>query len=91
MEKRHLVVGVVMFLASAASYGLVQMTEASPTVDVIAVASPVMSVTSVAPLITAAPALEFSETFGSLSDTTMMFAAGAVLLGLAAGVRRHTC
>ena len=91
MRKRHVVVGVVMLLASAVSYGLVQMTEASAAFEVVASATPMMNLASApAPLVTPSPAAGFGGVLGSISDTTMMFAIGAALIGIAAGVRRHS-
>jgi hypothetical protein len=87
MQKRPLVVGAVM-LASALSYGVVQMTEASPAVGVTS-SSEMTSATT--PVLQVAPSSDVATLFGSLSDTTTLLAAGVTLLGIAAGVRRHTC
>lgn len=96
MEKRHLVVGVAMFVASLALSGLVPITAASPAVDggiaTSAETAPNMGVTAAAsPLILPAATAQFSEAFASMSDATMLFVAGVALFGLAAGVRRGTC
>ena len=53
---------------------------------------PMMGVTSAGtPPLMMSPAANVGEMFGTLSDTTMMFATGVALIGIAAGVRRHTC
>lgn len=89
-------VGVVMFLASVVPYGLAEMAGANPAAEAVGVtaavdaASPSVNVAS-APSVFSAGTVELDEMLGSFSDPTMMLASGVALLGLAAGVRRHTC
>jgi drug/metabolite transporter (DMT)-like permease len=90
MQKRHLIVGLVMFVASVVSYGYVHMTAASPAIEVVDTATPSVGVTAAAsPLVFPAAALEVSEALVSLPDSGILFAAGVALMGLAAGIRRH--
>jgi hypothetical protein len=91
MQKRHVVVGAVMLLSAVVSYGLVRMRAASPALELVeSSSSPSMAVAAASPLLVQSSTVEFAETLASLSDTTMMLAAGVALLGLAAGVRRHS-
>ena len=87
-----MVVGAAMLLAGVVSYGLVRTRAASPALEVVESSSgPSAGVSAVAsPLVLPLSTFEFAETLASLSDTAMMFAAGVALLGLAAGVRRHS-
>jgi hypothetical protein len=94
MQKRYVVVGAVMLVASAVSYGLVQMTEASPaTVEMVATAGSSIGIAAAAaPLVLpVTPAVEFATESHSATDAAMLLATGATLIGIAAGVRRHTC
>jgi hypothetical protein len=81
MRKRHLVVGLVMFMASTVSYS--SLLPVSPTVVMAADESVDVETTA-----NVAPVGELSNSV-PLADTTLMFASGVVLFGLAAGVRRH--
>jgi hypothetical protein len=92
MQRRHVVIGLVMAVASAVSFQLVY-TEASPSTKLVSVTAPAMKMAVPAPTVALSgthasdPLL---DVFVSISDTTMMFATGVALLGIAAGVRRHT-
>lgn len=84
--------GAVMVLASVVSYGFVRMTAASPAMDVDpSSGTPIGVGAAVLPLVVPASSIEMHDLLTSVSDTTMMFAAGVALLSLAAGVRRHSC
>lgn len=82
MRKRHLVVGLVMFMASVVSHSsyqpvfmtVVTAADESANVETTAAVTPVSEVTDTVPF---------------MADTALMFASGVVLFGLAAGVRRH--
>ena len=94
-----MVLGVAMCLASVVYYGLAQMIAASTTDDAPVVSvhvdtatSPTVGVTaSASPLLFPAAGADALQMISGISDTTMLLAAGAVLIGAAAGVRRHTC
>jgi hypothetical protein len=81
MRKRHLVVGLVMFMASTVSYS----SQLPVSGTVLNAADESVNVESAANV---APVGKFSNSV-PLADTTLMFASGVVLFGLAAGVRRH--
>jgi hypothetical protein len=92
MQRRHVVIGLVMAVASAVSFQLVY-TEASPSTELVSVTAPAMKMAVPAATVALphANAIDpFMDVLISISDTTMMFATGVALLGLAAGVRRHT-
>lgn len=91
MQKRPVVVAVVMFLASLVSYDVVHMTAAGAALEVAdSSASSVGVAVSVAPQVLPLTAVEVGDMLGAVSDPAVFFAAGVVLFGLAAGVRRHT-
>lgn len=92
MQKRHLVVGAVMLLASVVSYGFVRMTAASPAMDADPPSGASIGIgAATPPLVVPVSSVDSHDLLTSLSDTTMMFAAGVALFSLAAGVRRHSC
>ena len=91
MQKRHLLVAVVMLVASAVSYSLVQMTEASQSIDTAAPARHGMGVTAAAsPLVLAVDTVSLASMIDAVPDAAMLFATGATLLAVAAGVRRRS-
>ena len=94
MQKRHLLVGLVMLVASAVSYGLVQLTEASgaPTEIAEPAAQGGMGVTAAAsPIVLPPDTVSIVSLIDSVPDAAMLFATGATLLALAAGMRRRSC
>lgn len=93
MRKRHLIVGVFMVVASAVSYELVHPTEASPaSVELIEAATAgVAFKTAVVPLVMTSDSSDLVSVFESVSDAAVLGATGAVLLVIAAGVRRRAC
>jgi hypothetical protein len=96
MRKRHLVVGGVVVLVGVVSYGFAQMMAASPGAESATaqvaegMSSTATDAVAMMPLLPVG-ALELVDTLGPVSDPTLMFAAGAMLIAVAAGVRRHTC
>jgi hypothetical protein len=91
MQKRHLVVGAVMVLASVVSFHVVQTTQAPAAIEVVEAGRPASVMSATAPLPVTSASDDLGDVVTSVSDITTMFAIGAALLGLAAGVRRHTC
>jgi hypothetical protein len=90
MQKRHLVVSVMVVVASLISYALVQFTEA----HVIRTAGAELDNGMALDLATPTVALqsEAANVVGVLEnvpDAAIMFAAGASLLAIAATLRRH--
>lgn len=92
MQTNHVLAGVVMFIASVASSGFVHVAAASPSTETVETTSaPTVGVTAAgSPFVLPSAGPEWVEMLGSVSETTRLFAAGVALLGLAAGVRRHT-
>jgi hypothetical protein len=88
MRKRHLIVGVVMLVASAVSFDLVQTAATPSAAELVDARDDVGLTASATPLVVAAPGM--IETLDSLSDAAILLAAGAALFAVAAGVRRHT-
>jgi hypothetical protein len=77
---------------SAASYGFAQIPAPSPSTEIPSAAVAATDITVAAsPLILPSASFEFIEMLSAVSDATMLFATGVALIGLAAGVRRHTC
>ncbi len=96
MRKRHLVVFVFLVVASVVSYELVLPTEANPAaVELVEVATPgVAFKAAVVPLVMTSDSAEravFDSISDSISDAVVLGATGAVLLVVAAGVRRRVC
>ncbi len=92
MRKRHLVVFVFLVVVSVVSYELVLPTEANPAaVELVEVAPPgVAFKAAVIPLVVTSDSSE-RAVFDSISDAVVLGATGAVLLVVAAGVRRRVC
>ena len=91
MQKRPLVVAVVMLLASLVSYDVMHMTAVSAALEVADTTTTVGVGAGMTPQVLPITTVELGEVLGSISDPTVFFAAGVVLFGLAAVVRRHTC
>jgi drug/metabolite transporter (DMT)-like permease len=92
MQKRPFTIAIALCITSLVSYGIasagtrtVGRAEVHAAIDV-AESAPVAAAGSPAP---ASDALH--EPLAWVSDPAMMFATGVALLGVAAGVRRHTC
>jgi hypothetical protein len=77
MRKRRLSVGIAMILASLVWYDFVQVSAAAPPFE--------QDVAHVLPPAT----VEIREMISAVSDSTVLFATGVTLLGVAARVRRH--
>ena len=91
MQKRQLAIGIAMCVTSLGSYGIASAgTPAGSRTPVHAA----IEVDESAPVVAAgspAPASDvLHEPLVWVSDTAMMFATGVALIGVAAGVRRHT-
>jgi hypothetical protein len=97
MQKRHLVVGLVLFVATVVPHALAQSSVALAA-DESASASVAVDATPTSwwrvPSISGSQVVAITDEFAavaSVSDTALMLGAGIALFGLAAGVRRHTC
>ena len=95
MQKRRVIVALAMCLAVLVPYGVVQMTAATPALDDPGVSTPAAPLADASARATgAAPVLlpatrQLVMTLAAVPETTMLFATGVALLGLAAGVRRR--
>jgi hypothetical protein len=92
MQRRIVVVGAGLFIAVAVLYALVQMTEATPAVvDVVEAVEAPSSAISMKTVSSAVvfPSRDVEWFDPSIRESAILFATGATLIGIAAGVRRR--
>ena len=91
MQKRLLVIGTVMFVASAVLYGIGHahgMTDIIGTDDL--ASAPAAFALAALPALMPGTTQDAIDTLDALSDSAMLLATGVALIALAAGVRRQT-
>jgi hypothetical protein len=89
MQKRHVIVGAVMLLASAASYSLAHIAATIATFDVADSSTPAVGLATAPSGPLSTPNAQLIDHLGVLSDTSVFVVVGVTLLGIAAGLRRH--
>ena len=90
MQKKRLAVGLLLLVASAVSYELVHLTEASPASGAPVESVPVSGVHAAAvPIMLPVPVAAQTSLFGPVSDAALFAATGAALFVIAAGIRHR--
>ena len=91
MQKRLLVIGTVMFVASVVLYGIGRADGMTDILRTDSQASaPAASALAALPVLIPGATQDAIDTVSALSDSAMLLATGVALMALAAGVRRQT-
>jgi hypothetical protein len=92
MQKSHLLLSLVLILATLISYGVVQMTEARPVhAEVVATEQASSTGTGTPMMVVKSHVPAVFPLLATIPDAATLFVTGATLLAIAAGVRRHAC
>jgi hypothetical protein len=89
MRKRRLSVGIAMILASLVWYDFVQVSAAGPPFEQDVAHASGRTTTPGTRVLLPPKTAEIREMISAVSDSTVLFATGVTLLGVAARVRRH--